>query len=174
MFGFSFLNPALARSIYEAAKYGDLAAIQQSLKEDKADINKRDFRGYTPLHYASKHEQPLAVEFLLKNGAAVDLASFYGFTSLHLASISGSLRVIPILIRNKANVNAKDNSGYTPLHYASSIYGQLEIVIMLVENGADINARTVGFLEGHTPLKFAMRTGNKAVVKYLKSKGATE
>ena len=72
LFSFSFLNPVLADPIHNAAKDGNLATIRQLLKAGKVDINKRDFSGFTPLHLASEHGDPLVVEFLLENGAAID------------------------------------------------------------------------------------------------------
>ena len=129
---------------------------------------------FTPLHLASEKRSVRVVPILIKYGADVNAVTASRKTPLHLASISRSTRVASILIKNKADVNAKDILGYTPLHYAS-IYG-LEIVIMLVENGADIKVKTDKgwFLNKQTPLGVAMKAGNKAVIKYLKSKGATE
>ena len=158
-----------------AARDGDLVTVQRLLKEGKVDINEKGWGRNTPLHYASEYGQPHIVEFLLENGAAVDPRQHYAATPLHLASQHGSARVVPILIRYGANMNAVTTSKNTSLHYASE-NGHLEIVTILVENGANINARTekILFLGGSTPLGLAMDSRNEAVVKYLKSKGATE
>ena len=176
LFSFSFLNPVLAGPMHNAAIDGDLATMKHLLQKG-ADVNKKDYSNYTPLHHASYYERPLIVEFLLANGAAVDPKQV-GRTPLHYACKEGSVKVVPILIRNKANVNAKDILGNTPLHYAI-IQGYLEIVTMLVENGSDVNARTkqklFGWIEGHTPLGLAMDySGSEDIVKYLKNKGAVE
>ena len=175
LFGFSFLSPVLADPIHTAARDGDLVTVQRLLKEGKVDINEKGWGRNTPLHYASENGQPLIVEFLLESGAAIDPRQRYAMTPLHFASKHGSARVVPILIKYGANVNAVTASMETPLHFASE-HGHLEIVTMLLENGANINARTekVFFYGGSTPLSLARDSGNKAVIEYLKSKGATE
>ena len=46
--------------------------------------------------------------------------------------------------------------------------GRLDMVEMLVEYGADVNV----YYAGRTPLLWAEAHGHKAIVKYLRSKGA--
>lgn len=73
-----------------------------------------------------------------------------------------------LMIRKGHNVNesAKD---YTPLFFAVST-DCLELVRCLVQKGADINAFNYA---GETPLHYACRSGNDAIVDYLLKSGGT-
>ena len=60
------------------------------------------------------------VEYLLDNGAKVDVQDDGGLMPLHNACSFGHTEVVQTLLKHGADPNARDNWNYTPLHEASS------------------------------------------------------
>ena len=128
--------------IYELAEKGDLPAIKKLLEKYKDDKKK------------------LKELISSKNTAAG------GITPLHIAAYKGYEEIVKFFLDNGAKINTKDIFSDTPLHDATSAE-RLEIVKILVKNGANLNAKDhLGF----TPYDLAVRTGNKQMIKFLKSK----
>jgi ankyrin repeat protein len=67
------------KSIFIASGVGDLEAVKQHVAAG-ADVNAKDDRGWTPLHFASDRKN--VAEFLIKKGADVNAKDAYGFTPL--------------------------------------------------------------------------------------------
>ncbi len=101
-------------TIWDAAKNGDLAAIERHL-QDEADINGIDLAsGQTPLVWAALVGQLEAVNWLLQNGAAVNGRTKDGGTPLHAAAFLGRVQVAKLLLQHGADPEAKNNNGDTP------------------------------------------------------------
>ncbi|RKU17885.1 hypothetical protein C6500_14875 [Candidatus Poribacteria bacterium] len=96
-----------------AARTGDLAAIKQHIAEG-ADVNALHFER-PPLTWAAMAGQTEAVQFLLENGADVNLKSRDGGTPLHGAAFFGRTDVVKLLLENGANLEARNNDGATPV-----------------------------------------------------------
>ncbi len=125
------------------------------------------------------------MDYLISNGADINLEDNNVWAPLHYASMCGNLEVVKYLINKESDINEKNNKGNTPLHYASS-EGQLELVKYLINKGADIHAKNN---DRCTPLRLAYNApivgviygifgkdtnyGHLEVVNYLKSVGAT-
>ncbi len=95
----------------------------RKLIEEGADVNARDNKGYTPLHWAlrihSDNEAIEAAELLIVKGADMNAKdNKFGFTPLHWTVESGKTELAEFLITKGADVNARDKCGYTPLHWA--------------------------------------------------------
>ena len=56
------------------------------------------------------------VEFLLANGAKVDVQDDGGLIPLHNACSFGHSEVVSVLLEHGADPNTRDNWNYTPLH----------------------------------------------------------
>lgn len=56
------------------------------------------------------------VEFLLTNGAKVDVQDDGGLIPLHNACSFGHSEVVSVLLEHGADPNTRDNWNYTPLH----------------------------------------------------------
>ena len=79
---------------------------------------------------------------------------------------------VKALLAGGATVDEKDETGFTPLHWAAAVdFGDTEILELLLAKGADINARTS---DQSTPLKLAMKYGNKRQEEILRQAGARE
>jgi tankyrase len=104
------------------------AAIERLVKAG-ADIQETDKNGVTPLHHAVRFRSPVAVETLLRLGAAVNqTCKRSGSTPLHRAvTWSGApatagkraqaREIVEILLRYGADPSIKNKSGKIPADY---------------------------------------------------------
>ncbi|XP_033631150.1 transient receptor potential cation channel subfamily A member 1-like [Asterias rubens] len=122
-----------------------------------------DNEGNSLLHAAAKNGHAKLVEFLLRNGASVDVQKNSGQTPLHLAAVMGFVDMAAMMIEYEATIEYQDDELMTPLHKAS-MFNRLPMVKLLLENGAKINA--VG-KDGFTPLLLACWKGHADVVREL-------
>lgn len=154
------------QTIWDAARAGDVAQIEESLRRPWARywVNTREpGKGFLPLGLAALHGKASAVEFLLDHGASVDLRDKLGNTALLSAAIGGYRQIIQVLIDRGADVNAQNNNGDTALMMASK-NGHVEVVQQLLDAHADINARNN---KGNTALYLASQSGHLWVVLIL-------
>lgn len=84
------------------------------LLNNKADPNKQDKFGSTPLHDACYEENENIVSLLLNNNADPNKQDKFGYTPLHCAFYAGHGKIISLLIRNGADMNIKDKLSLTP------------------------------------------------------------
>lgn len=134
----------------DAVVFGDFDIVKSMVEENAEIINSQDKYGYTALHNVMSEEEFEIVEYLIKNGADVNIQNEDGVTPLHLAAYTENAN---ILLDNGAEINQQDNRGNTPLH-AAVIAGEehREMIKFLIDNGADASIINQ---EGKTPLDFA-------------------
>ena len=102
-------------SIHNAAEDGNLETVKQHLAAG-TDVNAKNDRGSTPLHYADTKE---IAELLIAKGANINLKNKNGSTPLHSAALMGRKENVDLLIAKGANVNAQGGAaGLTPLDAA--------------------------------------------------------
>ncbi len=112
-----------------------------------AEINiQNDDIFYTPLHNYVTTPHPEIVEFLIKQGAKIDIIDRDGNAPLHTAMLGGEIETLKLLLDNSADINARNKLGKTPLSEAK----------YFMKNGYTTEAR------------------QKEIIKYLKSRGAVE
>jgi cytohesin len=104
-------------TIHSVVGGDDVEAVKEFLAAG-ADVNVKDKRGFTPLHWASISGHKEAVELLIDNGADVNAMRGGGATSLSYASSWGHEEIVKLLIANGADVNVKDAFSETPLDVA--------------------------------------------------------
>jgi cytohesin len=105
-------------TIHGAVGGGDVEAVKECLAAG-ADVNVKDKRGFTPLHWASISGHKEAVELLIDNGADVNAMRGGGGTPLSYAASWGHEEIVELLIANGADVNVKDAFSETPLDVAT-------------------------------------------------------
>ncbi len=160
--------PELRRRMFEAAKSGDAAKVEQFLSGE-ADVNARDENNDTPLIIAARHGQSAIVKLLLgRKGLDLDATNHSRCTPLIEASEQGHSEIVKLLLEAGANVNFKSADGFTPLALASRD-GHAETVKLLLDKGADIKARADN---GKTALNLASGRGRLDVVRLLLENGA--
>lgn len=132
-----------------------------------ASINAMNARQHTCLMAAvfSGHDHML--EFLVKNGATVDLKGPDGMTALHIAAKIGYTNGCKILTNvpntNKIFLDERDDGGWTPLVWACE-HAHSEAANYLLFRGADPQVRD---LEQNVPLHWAAFGGNYEIVDLL-------
>lgn len=116
-------------------------AVLELLTSRGADLNVRDGRNLTPLHFAAVKNRAEACRILLDAGADVNVTGFVSAdgvaesTPLHLAAESGARDVVELLISRGANVNAVNNFQRTPLFWAKKA-GKTDVAELLAAHGA--------------------------------------
>jgi ankyrin repeat protein len=100
-----------------AALKGQLA-LAKRLIERKAEVNKP---GWTPLHYAATHAEPVSVEItrlLLEHHAYIDAASPNRTTPLMMAAHYGHPDVVKLLLEEGADASLKNEKGLSAVDFA--------------------------------------------------------
>lgn len=98
----------------------------------QCQVNRRDSKGWTPLHYAAHNGLFEVCRILLDYGAeCIASADNERRTPLHLAVSKGHTDIMMLLLDNKAKVDAQDSLRWTPLHHAAK-GGYIKMVEILV------------------------------------------
>lgn len=146
---------------------GGIGAVH-ALVQMGANVDERNEREETALHWAARRGNLVLVQVLLRHGAAVDVQNDKGFTPLHWAAAGGHLYVVDELLSRGANPNAVNVYEATPLHWAA-ISGSDAVVARLIEAGAKVDVQSE---MGYTPLHWAAHGNNGRLVELLLQKGA--
>ncbi|PSC70745.1 translocase of chloroplast chloroplastic [Micractinium conductrix] len=103
--------PPAVNSILDAAKYGDLEAIEDYMAIGKGALADSEQR--TALHYAVAYDKPDALQALLNNGADTAARDKGGNPPLHYAAGYGREQCVRMLLAAGADVGAKNDRGQT-------------------------------------------------------------
>lgn len=135
-----------------ADKHLHALEIVKLLVEADADIEQQGPQGNTPLAAAAGvGNSPDIVEYLLNNGANVNVRGYGGTTALYQSVRSKKAQIAELLILHGANVNAKTDDGWTPLHFAAT-NGMEATTKLLIDKGVNVNSKDA---EGKTSLAWA-------------------
>ena len=153
-------------ALHHAAGYGPLANVEL-LIDNGAEVNAKNRRGSTPLHWAIHDEAK--VRLLLSKGANVNAKQVQGRTPLFLAAMLGdSVPTMRLLFARGADPNLACANGQTPLMMAAA-RGNVEALRLLIEKGAEVNGKDGA---GETALMFAGSSGNAGAVQLLIERGS--
>lgn len=123
----------------------------------------------TPLHIATKSNNPLCISMLLSNGADINSTDDQGLTSLMHAATLGFSNIVDLLMENNAHASLLCNNGCTALIYAAS-NSNFECAEILVNKSATINYTCK---DGANALMYACgRFENHKIVELLVKNGA--
>ena len=117
---------------------------------------------------ASDRGHDKCVEYLMQQGADVNLQTTYGWTALMEATNQGRLSCVRLLIQGGADVNFKNKWKRTALMYAAD-GGHTSCLELLLEAGADVNMRDH---KGQTAIYYPTEFGYVECVKILIGAGA--
>ena len=105
-----------------------------------ADLNARDERKRTPLHWAASHNKnPEVLKVLLAAGAGVNAQDEWKSTPLHWAAVRGNSAVVKTLLAAGADPMARGKGNDTPLHWAAANKNPAVVEVLLAA-GADRGA----------------------------------
>ncbi|WKT40482.1 hypothetical protein QSH57_005288 [Fusarium oxysporum f. sp. vasinfectum] len=164
--------------IHITVEYYNLLGLEQLIAA-KADINRQDVVGRTPLMMAARKGNDTMVQKLLGYfecrrliGSKVDIS---GRTALHFAVESGSSACVRLLLEAGAPASKLNRYGEIPMQRLAwgkqedqqEIY---EIIELLRAHGADIESKE---LHGWTPVLRVCRKGNVPVLGALVRAGAS-
>lgn len=107
--GGDILGPSL---LHLAVEYNALDTLDV-LFESRIDVNIRDHKKATPLHYACSSGNLRIVEQLLDRGAKVGAMDGNGYTGLHIAAYEGHLGIVRCLVDRGAKVEGVSRFGET-------------------------------------------------------------
>jgi uncharacterized protein len=99
-------------------------------------INSANNYGVTPIMYASTMCKSDIVEYLIDNGADINLKGYYGMTALMRAADQNCIEVVEMLIDNGADVNVRTVIEWSALDFAKRT-GNAEIIELLEAAGAE-------------------------------------
>jgi len=102
--------------------------IGQLLLSHGADVNFRDYTGWTPLYCAALYGQLKFARMLLEHGAEIDVGDEE--TPLFVASKYGYVDVVRLLLEYGANLSAYHELGISP-SLVASMNGHQQIVQLL-------------------------------------------
>ena len=105
-----------------------------------ADVNTKDEKGYTPLHYACRDGHLDLVRLLLEARADVEARNKDNETPLHQACLHGHPATARLLLLDHgANVQTWSSNNSTPIHLAC-LYGHTPTARLLLEKGGDVRS----------------------------------
>ena len=105
--------------LYDAACRGDLAGVEQALRNGANVDARRSLSCETSLHAASRAGHLAIVRVLLDAGANTEVRDSIGATALHDACDHGRLEVVREMVQRGADIFAKNRHGGTPFDYAA-------------------------------------------------------
>jgi len=122
-------------------------------------LSTRGPSGRTLLMIASENNVPGWVDFLIDEGADLDLQDQFGATALHIAFAARHFGVAGRLLEAGADATAATGDGTTALHQAVAA-GEINLARQLLHNGADADARNQA---GWSPRMLSERSDTIAV-----------
>jgi ankyrin repeat protein len=193
------VEPDGTTPLHQAVRQNDLKSVEALIARG-ADVKAATRYGVTPMGLAAMNGNAAILRALLSAGADPNTATPGGETALMTAARTGSAAAVQLLLERGANVNAKDTvRSQTALMWAVT-ENHIDIVKLLVARGADVKAQTTittprgayvparaggasgnGIVRqralptkdgGMTPLLFAVRGGNPAMMRMLLELGA--
>uniref|UniRef100_A0A673LX23 Ankyrin repeat and SOCS box containing 1 n=1 Tax=Sinocyclocheilus rhinocerous TaxID=307959 RepID=A0A673LX23_9TELE len=88
----------------------------------------------TPLRIAAMMGHSECVDYMISQGAAVDLVDVKGQTALYMAVVNGHLDCVKILLKADADPNGSIHHRSTPVYHAAQV-GRVDILLELIRSG---------------------------------------
>ncbi|MEM6348123.1 MAG: ankyrin repeat domain-containing protein [Bacteroidota bacterium] len=158
-----------------AVRYNNLP-MAQKLAPMVKDMNQANHDGYTALTYAVMRNNTEAFEYLLAQGAKMDIEDAKGrnlvyhiFNSYRSRNAEAFASFLKVAEEHKLMMTPTYEGGNTLAHMAIA-EGEMELLQKALELGVDINQRNA---DGLTPLHLAaMKAKDKEMLAILLDKGA--
>lgn len=144
--------------------------VAKALLEAQADVNGRDYHGWSALHFACRGGNRGIVSLLLGHKASLLLTADQK-TALMLAAAGSHADIVEMLcaeVAVKQTIQEPDIHGQVALHHACR-NGSEKIVKQVISSRGKVHTRDS---EGRQPLHIASESGALKVVKYLIQRGS--
>ncbi|MCL5436966.1 MAG: ankyrin repeat domain-containing protein [Candidatus Dependentiae bacterium] len=108
-------------AVHGSSGLGTLSRLDvvRFLLENNADVNAKDYVGWTPLHEALAWDMNLdIIKALVNKGARIFVAEKRGYTPLHFACAHAGVETVKFLLAMGASVDSKNKLGETALDVA--------------------------------------------------------
>jgi len=120
-------------SLQEAARTGNLEAIQQNIKAASNLNEKEPVGGSSPLNAPATFGQTDAARALIKGGADVNSRNNDGATPLITAAFLCRAEIVRALLDHGADKNAKNNAGATALDSVAGSFDEVKGIYDLLQ-----------------------------------------
>ena len=131
------LQKSEARTIWEAARHGDLDSLKRHLEEG-ADLNGRDGTGISVLNWGVMAGQEEVVGFLIEQDVDLNSRDKDNRIALHSAAFFGYPGIVKKLIVAGSDINVKGTANDTPLDSAFGEMGTVQWIAGLLRLEIDI------------------------------------
>ena len=124
--------------LHLACEYECIDIVNYFLSKKFFDIEDRDKKGFTAIHYSAKtNKEILIFEMLLNQKCEFKKLSYNGESILHSAAVNKNANIIKYIFDKSLcnDVNIQDGNGNTALHSVLSVGTSSEIVEILIKNG---------------------------------------
>jgi ankyrin repeat protein len=100
-----------------AAAHGAVRCVKYLLTQ-KADVNKRNYMGFTALHWSAYHGRTECVPLLLRHRADLEAKTQDGRTALHVSASRGHLSYVSFILDRGADIRAVSSNGWSAVFFA--------------------------------------------------------
>ncbi|KAK3584998.1 hypothetical protein CHS0354_037371 [Potamilus streckersoni] len=152
-------------TIHDAAQAGDLDRVQKLIQHFPELKEKKDDKGYTPLHRAAQHGRVDVVKCIANVSTNLNMETQTGYTAIHIAAMNGHVNCLMVLAALGAAITCRTIEDQTPLHLAA-MGGHIECVKWLIANRANLDTKDS---MGRTPLHLAEVYKHKNVADFLRN-----
>ncbi|MGG5210825.1 ankyrin repeat domain-containing protein [Chryseobacterium sp. MIQD13] len=152
------------KTIFDIARSGTVAEVQNLMKQDPDIINKTNENGFSPLILSCYRGNVEVADFLMDKVKDINYNSSMG-TALMAVVYKGDLKLTQELLDHKSDINTIDSQGTTPLIFASKL-GNVEMVKLLVKYKANKNLKDK---QGNTAFEYAVLSKNPELINQLKN-----
>ena len=161
--------------MHAAAQIAASKAILQLLIDAKADINAINHKKHTPIYgvlqsYCEVDKKIDLLQFMLKNGADINVRDNKGNTILHIAvdllTQKDIEKILQVLLNNNSDIECLNYIGDTPLSRAVRL-NNFNATKFLVEKNAKIEVKDY---DGKSPIRLAVSSRFNETAEYLLNK----
>ncbi|KAL0232334.1 hypothetical protein PCE1_002676 [Barthelona sp. PCE] len=128
-------------ALHMCAQSGNIAGLRYLVENNHIEVDTPDLSGETPLITAIRTNQNVAVRYLIKRGAHVDVIDNHEQTTLHHACAAQNVNVLQLLIDSGVDIeSAQRRNRDTSLHICAQ-RDFAEGAYVLIKNQANVNSR---------------------------------
>lgn len=125
--------------LHIACLSGNTIVVVYLIEKMNFDINEKDNRGTTPIHWAVYANNEQSVEYLIKKGAKLNVEDKSGITPLHMALMNSKTTVLGALLFNGAEENKLDGHSRSCIQYAKAMDIKQFFDLVKEKNGRPIS-----------------------------------